>query len=103
MATRVHRPLKVLAFNVNGIGRQHCELSKQLQELHIDVAVLSEIHLKHHERFCIPNCHFYQTDHFPGRKGGTAVADRKGILHNHVDLPPLVSIKATGVCIPVGN
>jgi hypothetical protein len=42
MATRVHRPLKVLAFNANGIGRQRYELSKQL---HIDVALLSEAHL----------------------------------------------------------
>jgi hypothetical protein len=36
-------------------------------------------------------------------KGGTAVAVRKGIPHNHVDLPPLISIEATGVCIPIGN
>jgi hypothetical protein len=35
MATRVHRPLKVIAFNANGIGRQRCELSKQLQDLHV--------------------------------------------------------------------
>jgi hypothetical protein len=33
----------------------------------------------------------------------TAVAVRKGIPHNHVDLPPLVSIEAKGVCIPIGN
>jgi hypothetical protein len=36
-------------------------------------------------------------------KGGTAVAVRKGIPHNHVALPPLISIQATGVCIPIGN
>jgi hypothetical protein len=34
---------------------------------------------------------------------GTATAVRKGIPHNHVDLPPLVSVEATGVCIPIGN
>jgi hypothetical protein len=28
---------------------------------------------------------------------------RKGIPYNHVDLPPFVSIKATGVCIPTGS
>jgi hypothetical protein len=39
----------------------------------------------------------------PGRKGGTAVAVRQGIPHNHVDLPHLVSVEAAGVCIPVGN
>jgi hypothetical protein len=35
--------------------------------------------------------------------GLTAVAVRKGIPHNHVDLPPLISIEATGVYIPIGK
>jgi exonuclease III len=103
MAARVHRPPKVFAFNANGIGRQRYELSKQLQEQRIDVALLSETHLKPHERFFIPNYHFYQTDRFPGRKGGTTVAVRKGIPHDYVDLPSLVSIEAAGVCLPIGN
>jgi hypothetical protein len=42
---RIHRPLEVVAFNANVIWRRHYELSKQLQELHIDVAVLSETQL----------------------------------------------------------
>jgi hypothetical protein len=62
--------------------------------LHIDVALLSETHLKPHERLHIPNYDFYCTNRIPGRKGGTAVAVRKGIPHNHVDLPPLVSVEA---------
>jgi hypothetical protein len=37
--TRINRPLKVIAFNVNGIGRQCYELRKELQDLHIDVAL----------------------------------------------------------------
>jgi hypothetical protein len=98
MATSVHRPLKVLAFNANGIGRQRYELIKQLQDLHVDLALFSEAHLKHHERFFTPYFHLY-----PGRKGGTAVAVRKGIPHNHVDLPPLVSVEAKGFCIPIGS
>jgi hypothetical protein len=60
-----------------GIGRQRYELSKQLQDLHVDVALFSETHLKHHERFFILNFHFYRTDRYPGRKGGTAVAVKK--------------------------
>jgi hypothetical protein len=103
MASRVHRPLKVIAFNANDIGRQRYELSKQLQDLHIDVALFSETHLKPHERFYIPNFLLYRTDRHPGRKGGTAVAVRKGIPHSHVDLRPLISVEATGVCIPIGN
>jgi hypothetical protein len=77
MTVRIHRPLKVIAFNASGIWRRPYELSKQLQDLYIDVSVLSETHLKRNERFCIPNYHFYRTDRFPGRKD---------IRHNQVDL-----------------
>jgi hypothetical protein len=51
----------------------------------------------------ISNYRFHRIDRYPGRKGGTAVAVRKAISHNPVDLPPLVSVEATGVCIPIGN
>jgi hypothetical protein len=47
--------------------------------------------------------HIYRIDRFPGRKGETAVAVRKGIPYNNVNLPPFVSIEATGVCISIGN
>jgi hypothetical protein len=67
------------------------------------VTPLSEAYLKFHERFFVPNYHFYWTDHLLKRKGGTAIAVRKGIPHNHVHLPLLVSIEATGVCTLIGN
>jgi exonuclease III len=103
MANRVLRPLKVIAFNANGFGRQSHDVSKQLQDLHIDVALFSQTHLKPREMFYIRNYHFYRTDRHPGRKSGTAVAVRRDIPHMHVDLPPLVSVEATGACIPIGN
>jgi hypothetical protein len=96
-------PIKFIEFNANSIGRQRYELSKQLQELHVHVALISETHLKPHERFSIPNIHFYRTDRLPGGRGGTAVAVRKGIPQHHIDLPPLISVEATGVSIPIGN
>jgi hypothetical protein len=77
MAARVHRLIKVIAFNANGISKRHYGLSKQLQYLHIDVALLSETHLKLRERLFIPNYHFYRTDHF---------LVRKNIPFNHVNL-----------------
>jgi hypothetical protein len=50
------------------------------------------------DRECfIPNVHKYGTDHFPGRKGGTAITIRKNIPPNPVDLPPFVSVEETGV------
>jgi hypothetical protein len=79
MANRVHRPLKVIAFNANGIWRQRYGLSKQLQGLHTDVALFSETHLKPHDRFSIPNYHFYRIDHHLDRKGGTTIAVKKGM------------------------
>jgi exonuclease III len=103
MASRVHRPLKIIAFNANGIGRQRHELGKQLQDLSIDLALFSETYLKPHERNVITNYHIYRMDRYPGRKGGTAVTVRIGIPHNHVDQPTLVSVEATGACIPVVN
>jgi exonuclease III len=91
MASRVYRPLKIITCNANGVVRQSHELSKQLQDLCIDVALFSETCLKPQERFFIPNYHVYQMDRNADRKGGTAVAVRKGIPHNHVDLPRQVT------------
>jgi exonuclease III len=77
MANRVHRLFKVITFNANGILRQRYEFGKQLQDLHIDVALFSETQLKPHERYSIQNYHFYRNDRHPGRKGGIAVAVKK--------------------------
>jgi hypothetical protein len=38
-----------------------------------------------------------------GRKGGTAIAVRKDIPYNHVYLSFLVSLEATGFCIPIDS
>jgi hypothetical protein len=85
---------RVTVFNVNGISRECCELSKQLQGLYIDVAMLSETCLKPHERFFISNYHIYRIDCFPGRKG---------IPHKYVDLSPLLSVEATRIRTPIDN
>jgi hypothetical protein len=68
MATRIHRPLKVIAFNANSIVRERYELRKQLQDLHVDVALLSEISETSWEVF-ISNYQFYLIDRHRGWKG----------------------------------
>jgi hypothetical protein len=50
MAARVHRPLIVIALNANDILGQRYELCKELQDLHIDVALHSQTYLEPHER-----------------------------------------------------
>jgi hypothetical protein len=42
MAARIHMPLKVIVFNASDVWGQRSGLSKQLQDLHIVVALLSE-------------------------------------------------------------
>jgi hypothetical protein len=81
----------VVPLNAKGTARQRYELSKQLQELHIDIALPSETRFKVHERFFILNYHIYETDRFPDRKGGTVVASPQPCI-----LASLVSVEAQG-------
>jgi hypothetical protein len=53
--------------------------------------------------FYIPNCDFYRTDHEDGHQGRTAIAVKENIPHTCADLPPLLSVEATGACICIGN
>jgi hypothetical protein len=55
MAAGVHRPLKVTAFSANGIWRQHYELSKQLQDIHVDVALFWDKKVKVKLSLCLTN------------------------------------------------
>jgi hypothetical protein len=67
------------------------------------VTLLSETCLNPHERFSIRNYYVPQTDRYTGLKCGNSVAVRKDIPHTRVNLPPLVSIEATEVCISNGK
>jgi hypothetical protein len=97
-----NRPLKIIACSANGIGRQGYKVRKQLQGLRMDVALFSETQLKPCMGFDIPKS-IYQTDREDRHKGPTAIAVNKGITHTCIDLPPFLSVEATGVCIPIGN
>jgi hypothetical protein len=76
MPTAVHRHLKIIAFNANGVGGQAYDVRKLLQDLKIDRGpVLGD--LKPHMRFYIPKYDIYRTNGEDGHKGGTAVAVKK--------------------------
>jgi hypothetical protein len=59
--------------------------------------------MKPHMKSYIPDYDICQTGHQDGHKGGTATAVKKGIPHTRINLPPLRSVEATGVCISIGN
>jgi hypothetical protein len=52
-------------------------------------------------RFYTPYYDIHLSDHEDGQKGEIAV--QKDIPDICTDLPPLLSVEATGVCIPIGN
>jgi hypothetical protein len=86
MAASVHMPLNFIAFNANGIWRQNCEPSKQLQDIYRCGCALRDTPQNPMRGPLFQNYHFYRIDRFSGKKGGTAVAVRKGIPHNYVEL-----------------
>jgi hypothetical protein len=57
-----------MAFNTKNIWKRRYELIKQLQNLYIIMALLSETYLKPHERFFIPNYRFLSGWPLPGKK-----------------------------------
>jgi hypothetical protein len=72
--------MREAVFSRRSVQKLYLENRKKklvLEDLHIDMAVLSKTHLKPHERFFISNYYFNLTNRFPGNKG---------IPHNHVDL-----------------
>jgi len=103
IATRFRRLLKVVEFNANCIGKQRFELCKQLQDHRIDKTHLWETHPEPNERSFIPNCHVFSVDHSSGLNGEIAIAVRKCISHNPVELPPVFSREETGICVVIGN
>jgi hypothetical protein len=96
MPTRVHRPLKIIAFNANGIGRQAYEARKQLQALKTDASLFSKTHQKPHMRFYIQNSDSYWTDCEDTHKGRTDLLVKKDIPHICRDSLPLLSVEETG-------
>jgi hypothetical protein len=63
-----------MIFNANSVGNQSYEVTKQFQDLKIDVSLFSETCLKPYTRFYIQNYDIYRIGLGDGQKVGTAVA-----------------------------
>lgn len=94
-------PLKVISFNCNSIASslsRRLELANFLNEHRIDIALLCETFLKPKHAFDIMNYDVLRTDNIDGRGGGTAIAIRKGIRYQRVNVPHCISfMDVTGV------
>mgnify|MGYP003623267833 FL=1 len=104
MRRGTNRPLKLLAFNADGIISQKYELCELIQSEKSDIILLNETHLKPHHRFNVPNFTTYRIDRLTqDGGGGTAILVKSGIPHQHFDLPPLISIEATAIQLQIGG
>jgi hypothetical protein len=74
-----------------------------LQDLGKDTALFTAAYWKPHIRFYILEYDIYRIDREDGLKGGNATAVKTGNPHTCADLSPLLSVVATGVCIPIGH
>jgi hypothetical protein len=84
------------------LGGSSVEVRIQLQNFKREVTVISGTHLKPHMKFHIPNHVFYRTDREDENKSGIVFV-KNGIPHTCVDLPPLLSVEATGICVAIRN
>ena len=87
--------LRILAWNANGLNKRIHEFREVLHRLKIDVALISESHLKPSIRANVPNYQQYRTDRLNGRNGGTAIYIKKSISHVEVPIPESFTIETT--------
>lgn len=83
----VKNAIKIMHWNANSIQNKTEELVHFLQEHDIDVALISETHLKPCNKFKVQNYSVYRTDRMRGPGGGTAILVKK--LTQHYALPQM--------------
>lgn len=88
MAQNKIENFKLLNWNANGVKRQENELRYFLKVHDIDVACISETHLKQGERFSIPNYLSYRSDRISLiASGGVAILINRKIKHTLIQSP----------------
>lgn len=96
-----HRPfsqLRLLNWNANGLREKKSTFTAFLNRHGIDIACVSETHLRNTDKFKIPNFRIYRQDrntHFAS--GGVAIFIKRNLSHHSILLPPIPDIEA--VCI----
>ena len=91
--------LKIVAWNANSIGNKLQELREFLPRFRVDVALISETHLKPSHRSNIANYKCYRNDRLTGRGGGTAIYIKTNIDHYLLPTPPNLELEATPIII----
>jgi predicted house-cleaning noncanonical NTP pyrophosphatase (MazG superfamily) len=97
--------LVIILWNANGVLQHYGELEYTLHSRRIDVALITETHLKHTSKFFIKGYKTYRSDHPANRsQGGAAVLVKSTLQHHPAALqPPSNDIQAAGITISLHN
>src|SRR5436190_10919125 len=99
------RYLTVFLWNSNGVLQHFNELECILHTKRIDIALITETHLKHTSIFFMKGYTIYRSDH-PANKaqGGSAILIRSTLQHNVLPLPPSTNqIQVTAISTRLEN
>ena len=91
--------LRVVAWNANSINSKLQEFKEFLARFKVDVALISETHLKPCHRANIANYSSYRNDRLTGRGGGTAIYIKHNIDHVELPLSDILNIEISAVQI----
>lgn len=89
--------LTVLNWNADGLAQKELEFKEFIREHQVDVALVTETHLKPAIAIRVPGYAIYRSDRLTGAKGGTAVIIKRSIDHQPIELPPPNTLETTGI------
>lgn len=89
--------LKILNWNAHSVASKKLELTMFLKDANIDIAAITETHLKPNISFCLPEHNITRLDRTSAGGGGVAVAVRKGISYKVLPHFNTSFIEAVGI------
>ncbi|KAL4084131.1 hypothetical protein QTP88_027966 [Uroleucon formosanum] len=85
-------------WNANGLKSKRSTLAEFLSRNKIDIAGITETHLKDSENFKIPGYEIYRNDRkHTHSSGGVAILIKKNLKHNPIILPPTIQMEAVAI------
>ena len=99
----LHKDLTILNYNANGLKRQSFELQCLLHSKDIDIACITETHLKPSVKMKIRNYVVYRNDREQRYGGGTAIIIKTTIPHRLAPTPTFNVLEATTVYVYFNN
>lgn len=93
------KPLKITAWNANGLYEKKLDLEEFLNRSDSDIALISETHLHGNLIPKIRNYILYNTNRQTGRGSGTVIYIKTHIKHHLILNPLLVNIEATLILV----